>query len=110
MDSVLKSVKRVLGVDVEDSPFDEELIIHINSALFELYQIGVGDNPTTIDSVENTWHEVFPNIQRLEAIKMFVAHTVRMVWDPPVSTAASSAIQEEIKRLEFRIYCEVNHV
>ena len=41
-DSILTSVKKLLGITEECTDFDADLIMHINSVLMILTQIGVG--------------------------------------------------------------------
>ena len=42
MDSILTSVKKLLGLTEEYAAFDTDLIMHINSVLMILNQMGVG--------------------------------------------------------------------
>lgn len=42
MDSILTSVKKLLGLTEEYTAFDADLIMHINSVLMILRQMGVG--------------------------------------------------------------------
>ena len=42
MESILDSVKTLLGIQTDDYSFDKELVIHINSALMSLYQAACG--------------------------------------------------------------------
>ena len=41
-DSILSTIKRLLGGNIEGNYFDDELIIDINSVLSILTQLGVG--------------------------------------------------------------------
>ena len=42
MDSILTSIKKLLGMDADYTAFDTDVIIHINTALAILCQLGVG--------------------------------------------------------------------
>ena len=42
MDSILTSVKKLLGIAEECTDFDADIIMYINMALFALVQMGVG--------------------------------------------------------------------
>ena len=111
MDSILTSIKKLLGLGVEDTNFDEELVMHINSVLFTLTQIGVG--PATGFSIltsEETWEDYLgwdPIPQELEPVKMYIYLKVRLSFDPPSSSFVLESIQRQISELEFRINLHV---
>ena len=42
MNSILTSVKKLLGITEECTDFDADIIMYINMALFALVQMGVG--------------------------------------------------------------------
>ena len=42
MDSILTSIKKLLGITEEYDHFDQDLILHINSVFGILTQLGVG--------------------------------------------------------------------
>ena len=70
MDSVLLTIKKLLGIDSDYTHFDKDIIIHINSVLMALNQIGVGpDEPVTISSEMDTWSNILGDTKNLEAIK-----------------------------------------
>ena len=41
-ESILISIKKLLGITKDDTDFDTDIIIHINSVLAVLSQLGVG--------------------------------------------------------------------
>lgn len=107
MESILTSIKKLLGISEEDDSFDIDVIIHINTALFRLKQLGVG--PSTgfsISSDEATWGDFLGESTDFESVKTYVYCKVRLVFDPPESSSTREAIKETIKELEFCLNVE----
>lgn len=103
-DSILTSIKKLLGPEEEYEHFDTDIIIHINSALMVLTQLGVG--PSTGFSIIDksaVWTDFVPDIKRIEAIKSYIYLKVKLVFDPPQSAAAIESINKMISELEWRI-------
>lgn len=105
MDSILVSVKKILGITSTYTHFDADLIIHINTVLGILNQLGVGpENGFFIVDDRDKWTDFLgEDEQLLEAVKSFVALKVRMMFDPPTTSAVSNSIDNVLKELEFRI-------
>lgn len=105
MESILTSIKKLLGIAEEYTHFDEDLIMHINSVLTILTQMGVG--PSTgyiITSKDDTWDEFIDNKIYLEAVKTYIHLKVKLVFDPPLSSAVTEAMNKMITELEWRLY------
>lgn len=104
MESILTSIKLLLGIKEEYEYFDDQLIMHINSVFFILTQLGVG--PSEGFSIEDkfaTWNEFLPDEQNLEAVKSYIHLKVKLLFDPPMSTAVTESINHLISELEFRL-------
>lgn len=104
MDSILKSIKKLLGIAPEYKHFDNDIIMHINSVFMILTQIGIG--PATgsfITNEMNTWKDVFGDITNIEAIKSFTYLRVRLLFDPPTSSALLESINRQAQELEWRL-------
>ena len=102
MDSILDSIKKLLGIDPCYTQFDTDIIIHINTVFGILYQLGVNKN-YVIQSSANIWNEYLDDPIAIEMIKTYVYLKVRMLFDPPQSSSTASAIESQIKELESRI-------
>ena len=103
-DSVLLSTKQMLGISPEDTSFDVNVIMSINTALTILMDLGlteVEDQIVTGD--EMTWDELLCGRTDIEYVKTYVYQKVKMIFDPPTSTAAIDAMQRSISELEWRI-------
>ena len=104
MDSILTSVKKIIGISEEDESFDTDLIIHINSVLMILNQLGVGpEDGFSITDKSAVWTDVIGDNKLIEATKTFVGLKVRLIFDPPTSSAVLDSINKTISELEWRI-------
>ena len=104
MDSILTSVKKIIGISEEDESFDTDLIIHINSVLMILNQLGVGpEDGFSITDKSAVWTDVIGDNKFIEAVKTFVGLKVRLIFDPPTSSAVLDSINKTISELEWRI-------
>lgn len=103
MESILTSIKKLLGPDETYDHFDPDIIIHINSVLMILTQLGVGPaEGFSISDKEAVWTDFVPE-KNVEAIKTYVYLKVRLIFDPPQSSALIAAIEKQITELEWRI-------
>lgn len=101
--SILLSVKKILGIMPEYTHFDPEIIIHINSVFLILAQLGVGpDVPFQIAGTEELWTD-FISDDAVPMVKTYMGLRVRRLFDPPVSGAAMNAIEEQINEFEWRM-------
>lgn len=105
MESILTSIKKLLGIAESYKQFDTDIIIHINSALMVLNQLGVGPSQGFgIKDETNTWSEFIPEDRYdMESIKSYVYMKVRLLFDPPASSAAITSMEKLISEFEFRI-------
>lgn len=105
MESILTSIKKLLGIAEEYTHFDEDLIMHINSVLTILTQMGIGPSTGYIITDKNdTWDEFIDNKIYLEAVKTYIHLKVKLVFDPPLSSAVTEAMNKMITELEWRLY------
>lgn len=104
MDSILTTIKKLLGVEEDYKHFDNDIIVHINSALMTLNQLGVGPaNPVSVTSELDTWEKVLGDIKNLEAVKTYIYLKVRMIFDPPTSSFVLEAMRKQAEELEWRL-------
>lgn len=104
MESILASIKKLIGYDEADDSFDTDLIMHINSVLAILRQLGVGPSEGfRIKDESTTWDEFIPEEQFLDDVKTFVYLKVRLIFDPPQSSAMMDAMNRMLSELEWRI-------
>lgn len=107
-DSILTSTKKALGLDEEDTSFDLDILLFINSVLSTLNQIGVGPvNGYQIEDKSATWDELLNSDPRLNNVKTYTYLRVRLLFDPPATSFAIAAIEKQITELESRINIQV---
>lgn len=100
-ESILKTIRQMTGPSVSYDVFNTDLIIHINSALSRLCQLGVGpDVPFKITGEDEEWSD-FMDDGYQEEIKQYIYLKVKMIFDPPSSSSVQSAYKEEIEKLEW---------
>ena len=102
--SILLSIKKLVGRYGEyDAVFDQDLIIHINTVLSMLTQIGIGpENGFSISDDSSTWSDFIGNDPRLESVKSYVYIKVSLMFDPPNNSALIESMNK-IAELEWRL-------
>jgi len=109
-DSILDSVKKVLGIDASDTAFDIDVTMHINSVFMTLNQLGVGPiDPFMIEDNTVLWSDFIGTATNIQAVKTYVYQKVRLIFDPPISTAALDALNKVIAEWEWRLNVAVDH-
>ena len=106
MDSILTSIKKLLGVDEAYTHFDPDIVMHINSVLMILHQMGVGPSDGfIIEDETEVWGDFIPDASpiKLEAVKSYIYLKVRLLFDPPLSSAVIESINRQISELEWRL-------
>lgn len=102
--SILNTVKRMLGLDVEDDTFDLDVMVLINSAFMSLQQIGVGPSEGfSISSAEDSWLDFASEDELYQGVPEYIYLKVRTVFDPPTSSSVAEAMKKNIDELEWRL-------
>lgn len=104
MESILTSIKKLLGITEEYEHFDSDIIMHINSVFMILTQLGVGpEDGFTINNKETTWNEFTNDDKKIEAVKSYVYMKVKLLFDPPASSSVMEAMNRSISEFEWRL-------
>lgn len=102
--SILISTKKILGLTSDYTAFDLDILTHINTAFSVLSQIGVGPtNGFYVEDSSDLWTQFIPNSSILSMVKTYVFLKVKMLFDPPPTSFAINAMNEQIKEYEWRI-------
>ncbi len=101
--SILTSIKKLLGITEQCTDFDSDIIMHINTVFMILNQLGVGEKTFSIEDPKAIWSDFLKDDTDLEAVKTYIHLKVRLIFDPPLSTAVREAIQNSINELEWRL-------
>lgn len=105
--SILLTVKKMLGIAEEYHAFDLDIIIHINSAFLTLNQLGVGPNdPFQIIDETEIWSD-FVDVSKVPGVQTYVYLKTRLAFDPPTNSFLVDAIQKQIAELEWRMNVQV---
>lgn len=102
--SILSSTKKALGIADEDTSFDMDIIMHINSAFATLTQLAVGPiQGFQIEDKSTEWVSYLDDDLTLNNVKTYIYFRVRLAFDPPTTSFGITAIKEQVKELEWRI-------
>lgn len=103
-DSILTSTKHILNISEEDTAFDLDIATHINTALSAANQLGIGDPASMfIEDDAKTWSDLGVPAVQMHMLKTYVFLRVRVLFDPPQTSFALSAQQEQLKEYEWRL-------
>ena len=102
--SIFNSVKKVVGLLGDDGSFDEDILLHINSVVSTLRQLGLSIPADfyVIDDVQ-TWSDLLGEFRDLDLVKSYMVMKVRLMFDPPSSSFGLASMTEMVKELEWRI-------
>ena len=105
-DSILETIVSGLGLEVDESAFNSEIIMYVNSALLTVYQNGAG-TPLVVKDYAQTWEEFKDPAQvegnkMFEQIKLYVMLKTKIIFDPPPPSTATY-MQSYIDELLWRI-------
>ena len=112
-DTIISNIKQLLGLASDYTPFDQEIILHINSVILVLNQIGIGktgfyltltdDGTGTLKSTQ-TWTDFLGDkIHDQEAVKSYIFMKVKLLFDPPASGTILESYKKLIEEFEFRL-------
>ena len=104
MDSILTSIKKLLGITEDYEHFDQDIIMHINSVFMILTQMGVGPaDGFRIEDDSATWSDFTSDLKVLESVKSYMYLKVRLLFDPPTSSSVLDSTNRLISELEWRL-------
>ena len=104
MDSILTSIKKLLGVAEDYTHFDADIIIHINAVFMDLTGLKVGPSSGFIITDKSAvWTDFVSNPLRLAAIKSYMYLRVKLLFDPPTNASLLNSMQQQIEKFEWLI-------
>lgn len=109
MDSILTSIKKLLGITEDYTIFDNDLTIHINSVFMILNQLGIGpERCYSIMDEAASWSDFLPESdQNHEPVKTYMYLKVKLLFDPPASSIVMESMNRIISELEWRMTTQV---
>ena len=109
MESILTSVKKMLGIPEDYEHFDADIIMHINSVFMILTQLGVGPaEGLTIMDEDAIWSDFIQDKKTIESVKSYMYLKVRLLFDPPLGSAGIDSMNRLISELEWRLNVAVD--
>lgn len=107
MESILTSIKKMLGYEEDDTGYDDELIMHINSVLMDLQQLGVGPSAGfEIEDDTALWEDFITDMKKFSGVKTYIFMRVKLIFD---SSTMSSALIESYSKQCDRFEWRLNH-
>lgn len=106
MESILTSIKKLLGIEDEYEHFDADIIMHINTVLGDLTQLGVGPSEGfQIEDETSTWNDfiTIDSPALLSGVKSYIHLRVKLLFDPPSSSSVLASYERQIDRFEWRL-------
>lgn len=106
--SILKTIKKMLGISDDDSSFDNDVVTFINTVFMTLNQLGVGPVDTFhISGETELWTSFLDDFNFLETVKTYIYLKVKLLFDPPASQVASDAMERKATELEYRLLIQI---
>ena len=104
MESILTSIKKLLMIADDYDHFDPDIIMHINSVFMTLTQLGVGPpEGFIIEDDSAVWSDFIADPVQLQAVKSYIYLKVRLLFDPPSSSAVIESFQRQADEYEWRL-------
>lgn len=103
-ESILLTIKKMLGLESDYGVFDADVIVGINSALFVLTQLGVGpEDGFAVYGPGETWGEFIGDSKKFEAVKSYIYIKTRLLFDPPTNSFLLDALNKQAQEFEWRL-------
>ena len=107
MESILLTIKKMLGLEPEYTPFDTDIIVLINSSLMRLHQLGIGPKDGfRIANDKQTWSELVGDREDLNSIQEFIFIKTKLIFDPPATSFVIQAYNDRANELEWCLMVE----
>lgn len=105
MESILTSIKKLLGYEEGDTGFDDEIIMEINTVFLSLTQMGVGPaEGFEIEDDTSIWQDFVTDTRKFGAVKTYIHKKVKLAFDSAsMSSALINAYERQIAELEWRL-------
>ena len=104
MESILTSIKKLLGMTEDYTAYDDQIIIHVNSVFMILTQLGIGpEDGFAIKDKEAIWNDFVSDETKLELVKSYIYLKVKLLFDPPSNSSVIESINRQINEFEWRL-------
>lgn len=109
--SILHDIKQMLGQEWDDTTYDLDIMLHINSVFFNLNQINVGPpEGFVIEDANAVWADYIGTSKNLHAVKTYIYLRVRLLFDPPTTGPLVGSLEKQADKLEWTLMVEADPV
>lgn len=109
-DSILETIKKLIGIDKLYDVFDLDIIVAINSSFMILNQLGIGpEKPYSIKGSDETWADFFGDEEIFGLAKSYIYLRTRLLFDPPSSGVLHEAVERQISEFEWRMHVQADY-
>lgn len=103
-DSILNTTKKLLNLPVDYTPFDMDMILHINAVFAILNQLGVGPSKSFhITDGQVEWSAFIGDLTGIDFVRTYMASKIRLLFDPPPNSFGLESLKEIVRELEWRL-------
>ena len=107
MESILTSVKKMLGIPEDVTEFDADIIMHINSAFNVLRQLGIGPaKGFIVEDDSSNWTDFIEDQVEVAPVKTYMYAKVRLIFDPPQNSSLAKCLEQTVNEFEWRMYID----
>lgn len=108
-ESILDSLKTMLGILSDDTSFDNEIISHVNSFISNLTDINIGpEEGFIIEDVTSTWGDFVSDISIMAAVREYLYASIRLVFDPPSNSFVVTSLEKAKDEAYWRLYMKAD--
>ena len=102
--SILETIKKLLGIMPTYTQFDQDLIVCINSAFSILKQLGVGPSEGFhIAGNQEKWGDYMDEEDNTDTVISYIHLKVKLMFDPPSNSFITEAFNKTISEIEWRL-------
>ena len=104
MSSILTDVKELSNLSADNTSYDTQVIIYINTLFGFLNQMGVGPaTPYSIEDSSEEWADFSPDKFIQTTSRLYVTSKTKLLFDPPITVAHIEALKSIIAESEWRL-------
>lgn len=110
MDSILLTIKKLLGIPEEVTEFDTDVTVAINTSLNFLTQMGVGPQEGfRIVGSDERWDEFLGDDPRLDQAKDYIFIKVKLMFDSSqMSSMVIDSYNKIAQEIEWRLSAQTD--
>lgn len=105
-ESILNTIKKLLGIEESYEVYDVDVITFINSSLLALKQAGVGNQEFQLNDKSQTWSELLGDESNFVAAKTYIFIQVKLTFDPPATSYARESLRKVANENLWRLNVE----